>query len=100
LIFFDAISLFTNISLDLAIKNISDRWHFITRCYCISKDEFLKVLRLVLESTFSSFNNNIYNQRFGIPRGSPLSSIIADLIMENLECKALERFGTEVTFLF
>jgi len=31
---------------------------------------------------------------------SPLSPIIADLIMEDLKCKALERFGIEVPFYF
>jgi len=29
-----------------------------------------------------------------------LSPIIADLIMEDLKCKALERFGIEVPFYF
>jgi len=32
--------------------------------------------------------------------GSPLSPIIADLVMEDLECKALERFETEGSFYF
>ena len=83
LISLDAISLFTNIPLDLAIKSISDRWRFITH-RCIPKDEFLKALRLVLESTFFTFDN-IYNQKFGTPMDSSLSPIIADLVMENLE---------------
>jgi len=32
--------------------------------------------------------------------GSSLSPIIADLVMKDLECKALERFGTEIPFYF
>jgi len=31
---------------------------------------------------------------------SPLFPIIADLIMEDLKCKALKRFGIEVPFYF
>jgi len=97
LISLDIIPLFINIRLDLTIKSISGRWYFITRCRCISKDEFLKALRLVLESFIF---DNIYNQKFGIPMSSPLSPIIADLVMEDLECRMLERFRTEVPFYF
>ena len=89
-------TLFINIRLDLTIKSISGRWYFITRRRCISKNEFLKALRLVLESFI--FDDNIYNQKFGTPMSSPLSPIIADLVMEDLECRMLERFRT--TFLF
>ena len=60
------------------------------------KDEFLKALRLVLESTFFTFDDNIYNQKFGTPMSSPI--IVIQL--EDLECKALERFGTEIPFYF
>jgi len=82
----------------LIIKSISDRWYFIIRRRCISKDEFLKALRLVLESFI--FDDNIYNQKFGTPMSSPLSPIIADLVIEDLECRMLERFRTEVPFYF
>jgi len=53
---------------------------------------------LVLDSTFFTFDNKIYRQKFGTPMGSPLSPIIADLVMEYIEEKSLEGLETEVAF--
>jgi len=85
LISLDVVSLFTNIPTDLAIECISKKWHFIANACKINKEEFLKAVRLVLDSTFFTFDNRIYRQKFGTPMGSPLSPIIADLVMEYIE---------------
>jgi len=47
--------------------------------------EFISTVKFVLSSTFFTFNNVIYKQTFGTPMGFPLSPIIADLVMQNLE---------------
>jgi len=46
-------------------------------------------VKMVLDSTFFSFNSKIYKQKFG-PMGSPMSPIIAGLVMDDLETKALK----------
>ena len=48
-----------------------------------------------METISFTFDKRIYKQEFGTPMGSPLSPIIADLIM-----KDLERFGHEVPFYY
>jgi len=53
-----------------------------------------------MDSTFFTFNNKIYKQKFGTPMGSPLSPIIADLVLQDLERRTLEIFGVEVPFYF
>jgi len=45
----------------------------------------LAIISFVLSSTYFTFNNKIYKQIFGTPMGSPLSPIIADLVMRDLE---------------
>jgi len=100
LISLDVVSLFTNIPTDLAIECISKKWHFIANACKINKEEFLKAVRLVLDSTFFTFDNRIYRQKFGTPMGSPLSLIIADLVMEYIEERALEELKTEVSFYY
>jgi len=48
----DAISLFTNIPIDLAIENIFIRWTHISSGCNIPKNEFLIALQLIMNFTF------------------------------------------------
>lgn len=92
LISLDVISLFTNIPLDLAIDGIRERWSSISSNTNIPLDEFLLALRLILNSTYFTFNDKIYKQTFGTPMGSPLSPIIADVFCRILKIKHLKDF--------
>jgi len=86
----NVISLFSNILLNL--ENISNRWSQISRGTIIPKQEFINAIKIILDSTFFSFNNKIYKQKFGTPMGSPLSPVIADIVMQDLEKRALYRY--------
>jgi len=48
----------------------------------ILKEEFLMAVQLILNSSFFTFDNKIYRQKFGISMGSVLSPIIVDLVLE------------------
>jgi hypothetical protein len=80
----DVTLLFTNVPLDLAIEGVASRWEFIEKNTNIPKEEFIIAVQFILTSTFFPFNNNIYKQTFGVPMGSPLSSVIADIVMQDL----------------
>jgi len=77
--------MFTNIPLDLAIHekrlNQIERNMSIPICYFI--------LEFMLTSTHFTFNK-IYKQTFGTLMGSSLSSIIANLLLQDLEEKVLK----------
>jgi len=85
LVSLDVVSLFTNVPLDLAINSINKRWEYIERFTKIDKSDFMVAVEFVLSSTYFTFNNIIYKQIFGTPMGSPLSPIVADLVMRDLE---------------
>jgi len=53
---------------------------------------------MILNSTFFSYNNVIYEQNFETPMGSPLSSIVTDLVMCDLEGRTLETLGIPLPF--
>jgi len=98
LISLDVISLFTNIPKNLAIDSINKRWNDINRGTIIPKTEFITAINLILKSTFFVFNNRIYKQKCGMLMGSPLSPIIADLVMQDLEAKALDALDYDIPF--
>jgi len=57
-------------------------------------------IKLILSSTYFVFNNKIYRQTFGTPMGSPLSPIIANLVLQDLEEKALEKINCNIPFYY
>lgn len=86
----DAVSLFTNIPIDKAIESIEKRWETITTHTVIPLTEFINAIKLVFETTYFMFNKKIYKQIFGTPMGSPLSPVIADMVLHDMESLAIE----------
>lgn len=88
----DVISLFTNIPTGLAIiDSVCKRWDLIAANCSVPRDEFISAIRFVLNSTFFTFNGRIYQQTYDTPMGSPLSPIIADIVLQDLEERAMAR---------
>jgi len=52
------------------------------------------------KSTFFIFNKKIYKQKFGTPMGSPLSPVIADIVMQDLEESVLGDFKFTMPFYY
>ena len=44
------------------------------------------------------FNDKFYRQTFGLPMGSPLSSILEDLVMQDLESVSLNKLSMTPLF--
>lgn len=91
LVSLDVKSLFTNVPINLAINNINNRWHMIEKNTKFSKEEFIAGIRFILLYTFFKFDRKIYKQTFGSPMGSPLSPVIADITMQDLEEECVNR---------
>ena len=49
----------------------------------------MELLEFILTTTYMSYRDQIYSQKFGTAMGSPVSPIIANLVMENLEQQAI-----------
>ncbi|XP_018306455.1 uncharacterized protein [Mycetomoellerius zeteki] len=81
----DVVSLFTNVPVDLVLDGINKRWHLIRTNTCLSRTEFLNATKLILDSTFFTFNDKYYRQSFGVPMSSPLSPVLADIVLQDLE---------------
>lgn len=64
----------------------------------IRKNKFLIALNLILNSTYFTFNGLIYKQCFGSLTGSPLSPILADIVLQDFKEEALRRLNIDIPF--
>lgn len=96
LVSLDVVSLFNNVPSDLVIKSIRKRWKFLQNKISLSCEEFLEGIEFLMNTTFFQFNNNYYKQILGLPMGSPLSPILANFVLEDLEISCLDKLMFEV----
>lgn len=97
----DVVSLFTNVPVDYAIESVDLRWDEIKEHTRVEKSSFMLMLKLILESTFFQYNGSFYKQKYGMPMGSPLSPVVANIVLERIEqaaLKELENRGIKPVF--
>ena len=58
----------------------------------------ISLLDLCLNATYMQFQNVVYQQVHGTSMGSPVSITIANLVMEDIEQRALSTFRTPLPF--
>jgi len=96
----DVISLFTNVPLSLVTDILKEKWLYISNHTILPKKEFIYATNFVLNSTFFHFNDKYYRQTYDASMSSPLSPIIADLVLQLLEMQILNKLNFKPTFYF
>lgn len=89
LVSFDAVSLFTAIPVSLALEVTKERWQELSDGGSTALDEemFFRSLEMCLKNGYCQYEGEIYSQIEGVGMGSPLSPIIAELVLDKLfEC--------------
>jgi len=99
LVSLDVVSLFTNVPVDMVLDILNDNWQHILTHTSIPKTEFITTMKFVLESTYFQFDQKYYKQTFGAPMGSPLSPVVADLVMQRLEHSVIGSLEVKPFFL-
>ncbi|KAL9971531.1 hypothetical protein ACROYT_G017705 [Oculina patagonica] len=92
LVSFDVVSLFTSIPVELAIqvaKDLLSNDVTLQDRSTIPVSDIVDLLDFCLSTTNFKYNNNHYQQIFGTAMGSPVSAVMANLVMEDLEKRAL-----------
>lgn len=51
----------------------------------LNKDDLIRLIKICLESTTFQFNEQLYRQVKGTPMGSPISVVIAEMVMQRVE---------------
>ena len=89
---YDVTSLFTSVPIDTALNVIKDlliKDVKLNDRTVSSVQNIIELLWFCLHNTYFSFQNKFYEQVEGVPMGSPVSPIVANLYMESFERKAL-----------
>ena len=101
LVSFDVVSLFTNVptslAIDVARRHLETDDTLADRT-ALNVNSIVSLLELCLSATFFSFRGNFYRQTFGTAMGSPVSVIVANLVMEDIEERALSSYDPSPRF--
>ncbi|XP_017470366.1 PREDICTED: uncharacterized protein LOC108362044 [Rhagoletis zephyria] len=97
---FDVVSLFPSVPVDLAVNIIQEKWDEIQEFTKIKKELFIKILRFCIQdSRYFQYKDKTYQQKKGLPMGSPASPIVADIVMEELLKKCVQNSDIRIKIL-
>lgn len=99
LVSFDVVSLFTSIPKTLVRKSIFNHWSDISKNTDINLDFFWEIIEFCIDCSYFSFEGVYYKQKFGTSMGNPLSSIIADMVMEDILDDAIAEIDVHLPFI-
>ncbi|XP_055714230.1 uncharacterized protein LOC129808475 [Phlebotomus papatasi] len=99
LISLDVVSLFTNVPIDLAIQEIGRRFGEIEQSTSLDCDELKKLVEFCLTTGYFVYKENTYKQVDGVAMGSPISPIVADVVMQRALETIMENNPLRIAFV-
>ena len=89
---FDVKSLFTSIPLQLALDCPENATKNSTVELPLPTDDIMDLLNLCFTSTYFKYNGKHYKQLHGTAMGSPVSVVVAEIVIQNIEEQALATY--------
>ena len=89
---YDVSALFTSVPIEAAINIIQRRLELDQELHSrttMKVEHITSLLEFCLKTTYFQFQGNFYEQINGVAMGSPISTIVANLFMEDFEVKAI-----------
>ena len=91
LVSFDVVSLFTKIPVEPAVKVAEERLGedaSLGLRTSLPVEDIIPLLTFCHKTTQFTYNGTYYQQAFGTAIGSPISTVIANMLMEDVEQRA------------
>ena len=82
-------------TINIILKRIYDKHEITTN---IGRKEMKDLITHCTKNTLFTFNNDIYQQRDGVAMGSPLGSVLAGIIMVELENSIVPKLNSHLQF--
>ena len=101
LVSFDVVSLFTSIPVDVAVNIAYNRLvndENLPEGTALSVTDVIKLLDFCLSTTNFQYGHEHYQQIHGTAMGSPVSAVMANMVMEDLEERALTTLTNQPLF--
>ena len=98
LISHDVVALFTKTPVDPTLQICKQRLQkdkTLKKRTLLSTDDIMQLLTLCTKNSYFSFNEKLYKQTEGFAMGDPLSALMSNLFMEDLEQKAISTAPAE-----
>ncbi|XP_068729026.1 uncharacterized protein [Montipora capricornis] len=92
LVSFDVKSVFTSIPLQLALDCTETRHQQLHLQLPVLTNDLMDLLNLCLASTYFQYNGKHYKKLHGTAMGSPVSVVVAKIVMQNIEEQALASY--------
>ena len=89
---FDVKSLFTSIPLQLALDCTETAINSSTIELPLPTDDLMDLLDLCLTCTYFQYNGKHYKQLHGTAMGSPVSVVVSEIVMQDIEERALATY--------
>ena len=99
LVSLDVTSLFTNVPKELVISVIKKNWGSIKAYTSLSREMLCEIVEFLFESSYFAFEGKFYQQLDGSAMGNPASPVLANLIMNDLITRILNKLPFLLTFL-
>ncbi|XP_055527465.1 uncharacterized protein LOC129720078 [Wyeomyia smithii] len=93
----DVVSLFTNVPRQQVITSITERWKKVKTNITLSL--FLEIVQFCMEASYFRYDSKFYFQIYGTAMGSPLSPVLADIVLEDIITRALAELPFDLPFL-
>ncbi|XP_062715035.1 uncharacterized protein LOC134291375 [Aedes albopictus] len=95
----DAVSLFTNVTKPSVIHDVIMIWDKIREKTKINLDLFLELVSFCMDASFFCFRGKFFHQRSGTAMGSPLSPVLADIVMDSIISRAINAANIPPQFI-